>query len=121
MYLIRAEALARMGSDLDSAAEDVARIRSRATGLAINSCKPSADENSILEAVSRERIKELYHEGHRLFDITRRRENLERDEQTTSTVRIMTYPNDDFIFPIPGIEMEANKAMQPNPNNETQR
>lgn len=121
MYLIRAEALARMGSDLDSAAEDVARIRSRATGLAINFCKPSADENSILEAVLRERVKELYHEGHRLFDITRRRENLERDEQTTSTVRIMTYPNNDFIFPIPGIEMEANKAMQPNPNNETQR
>ena len=121
MYLIRAEALAHLGRDLDMAADDVARIRSRATGLNIDSCRPALNPESILEAVSRERVKELYHEGHRLFDITRRRENLERDEATTSTVRTMTYPNDDFIFPIPGIEMEANKAMQPNPNNETQR
>ncbi len=121
MYLIRAEALAHLGRDLDMAADDVARIRSRATGLNIDSCRPALNPESILEAVSRERVKEFYHEGHRLFDITRRRENLERDEATTSTVRTMTYPNDDFIFPIPGIEMEANKAMQPNPNNETQR
>lgn len=121
MYLIRAEALAHLDRDLDVAAADVASIRSRATGLNIDSCRPALNPESILEAVSRERVKEFYHEGHRLFDITRRKENLERDEATTSTVRTMTYPNDDFIFPIPGIEMEANKAMQPNPNNETQR
>lgn len=121
MYLIRAEALARLNRDLQTAADDVAIIRSRATGLAADACRPALDAGAILEAVSRERVKEFYHEGHRLFDITRRRENLERDASTTSTVRSMTYPNDDFIFPIPGIEVEANKAIQPNPNNETQR
>ena len=121
MYLIRAEALARLNRDLQTAAADLAIIRSRATGLAADACRPALDAGAILEAVSRERVKEFYHEGHRLFDITRRRENLERDASTTSMVRSMTYPNDDFIFPIPGIEVEANKAIQPNPNNETQR
>ena len=121
MYLIRAEALARLNRDLQTAAAYVAIIRSRATGLAADACRPALDAGAILEAVSRERVKEFYHEGHRLFDITRRRENLERDVSTTSMVRSMTYPNDDFIFPIPGIEVEANKAIQPNPNNETQR
>lgn len=122
MYLIRAEALCHLNRDLDRAASDIAILRSRATGKAVADCLPNyTDASSLADEVAKERIKELYHEGHRLFDITRRREDLSRDESSTSSVKYMAYPNDDFIFPIPGIEMEANKQMQPNPNNETQR
>ncbi len=122
MYLIRAEALCCLNSDLASAASDIALLRSRATGRPQAECIPEhPDAQTLLSAVKRERIKELFQEGFRLFDITRWREDLVRDDATTSTVRTLTYPNDDFIMPIPGVEMEANKQMQPNPNNETQR
>lgn len=122
MYLIRAEALCRMNSGLDKAAEDIAKLRSRATGLSEAECMPEhSDAAKLLAEVEKERMKELYHEGFRLWDITRCRENLERDAASTSTVKTLTYPNDDFIFPIPGVEIEANTEIQPNPNNETQR
>ncbi len=122
MYLIRAEALCALNRNLDVAAGDVAKLRARATGLPESSCLPSyGDAKELAETVERERIKELYHEGFRLWDITRLRENLERDEASTAKVKFMQYPNDDFIFPIPGVEIEANKEIQPNPNNETQR
>ncbi len=70
--------------------------------------------------IMRERIKELYLEGHRLFDITRRHESLERGE-TNSSVRTLSYPDDRFILPIPLVELESNKAMQSNPINSTQQ
>ena len=122
MYLIRAEALCALGRELHVAAADIARLRSRATGLPESSCLPAySDADGLSAIVQRERLKELYHEGFRLWDITRHRENLERDESSTATVKFMEYPNDDFIFPIPGVEIEANREIQPNPNNETQR
>ncbi len=122
MHLIRAEALCALGRDLDIAASDIALLRSRATGLPESSCMPEySDAEELEKAVERERLKELFHEGFRLWDISRHRQNLERDASSTATVKFMEYPNDDFIFPIPGVEIEANKEIQPNPNNETQR
>ncbi len=122
MYLIRAEALCALDRNLSDAAADIALLRSRATGKSMDDCMPSyTDASSLAAEVSRERIKELYHEGHRFFDIARRKEDLDRGESTTSSLKKMSSPADNFIFPIPGIEMEANKKMQPNPNNETQR
>ncbi len=120
MYLIRAEANCRSGN-LKDAADDIITLQARATGMdraGISLAYSNAEELDAL--IMRERIKELYLEGHRLFDITRRHESLERGE-TNSSVRTLSYPDDRFILPIPLVELESNKAMQSNPINSTQQ
>ena len=121
MYLIRAEATCHEG-DLTAAAADIAELEARARGVKvsdINLVYANADE---LESIIRnERIKELFLEGHRLFDITRRHETLSRDSGCGSSLLSMTFPDDRFILPIPLVELDANKDMQPNPINSTKR
>ena len=60
-------------------------------------------------------MKELCFEGHNLFDITRWKQNLVREQHTTSTLRRLNYPNDRFVLPIPQTELNANTNMQGNP------
>jgi len=79
----------------------------------------NADDLDVI--IQNERIKELFLEGHRLFDITRRHEALSRDAACGSSVLSMTFPDDRFILPVPLVELDANKAMQPNPINSTKR
>ena len=121
MYLIRAEAACHDG-DIDTAVSDIATLEARARGVKasdINVTFSSIDD--LAGIVQRERVKELFLEGHRLFDLTRRHETLSRDAACGSSVLSMTYPDDRFILPIPLVELDANKAMQPNPINGTQR
>lgn len=121
MYLIRAEAACHDG-DIDTAVSDIATLEARARGVKaseINVVYSNAEELDGI--IRRERVKELFLEGHRLFDLTRRHETLSRDAACGSSVLSMTYPDDRFILPIPLVELDANKAMQPNPINGTQR
>lgn len=121
MYLIRAEAACHDG-DIDTALSDIATLEARARGVKaaeINVVYSNAEELDGI--IRRERVKELFLEGHRLFDLTRRHETLSRDADCGSSVLSMTYPDDRFILPIPLVELDANKAMQPNPINGTQR
>lgn len=121
MYLIRAEAACHDG-DIDTAVSDIATLEARARGVKasdINVTFSSIDD--LAGIVQRERIKELFLEGHRLFDLARRHETLSRDAACGSSVLSMTYPDDRFILPIPLVELDANEAMQPNPINGTQR
>lgn len=121
MYLIRAEAACHDG-DIDTAVSDIAALEARARGVKaseINVVYSNAEE--LDRIIRRERVKELFLEGHRLFDLTRRHETLSRDAACGSSVLSMTYPDDRFILPIPLVELDANKAMQPNPINGTQR
>lgn len=121
MYLIRAEANCRLGN-LKAAADDVAVLEARARGLDAGEIDVSYSSAEVLDdLIMRERIKELYLEGHRLFDITRRHETLTRDSGTTSSVTSMAYPDDRFILPIPLVELDANDNMQSNPINSTQQ
>ena len=121
MYLIRAEANCA-ANNTDAAADDIAELIARATGVDKKTAKPAFSNAAELEKIiQRERIKELFLEGHRQFDITRRKENLERDESTNSTVRTIKYPDDRFILPIPLVELDANKNMQSNPVNDTRQ
>ena len=121
MYLIRAEANCAL-NNLDDAADDIATLRERAYNLAEGSVTIDYTDAADLDAIiERERIKELFLEGHRLFDITRRKKNLERDPNTNSTVKGISYPDDRFILPIPLVELDANKSMQSNPINDTQQ
>ena len=119
MYLIRAEAACKTG-DLQTAASDIAALEARARG--VSEVNVEYSDAAALEAlVMRERVKELFLEGHRLFDITRRHETLTRDSGCGSAVLSMAYPDDRFILPIPLVELDANKNMQPNPINSTKR
>mgnify|MGYP002564407607 FL=1 len=121
MYLIRAEAACHDG-DIDTAVSDIATLEARARGVKaaeINVVYSNAEELDGI--IRRERVKELFLEGHRLFDLTRRHETLSRDAACGSSVLSMTYPDERFILPIPLVELDANKAMQPNPINGTQR
>ena len=121
MYLIRAEAACHDG-DTDTAVSDIAALEARARGVKasdINVTFSSIDD--LAGIVQRERIKELFLEGHRLFDLTRRHETLTRDVACGSSVLTLTYPDDRFVLPIPLVELDANEAMQPNPINGTQR
>jgi starch-binding outer membrane protein, SusD/RagB family len=83
VYLIRAEARARIGTDLTGAASDLNVVRTRA-GLPNTTAATQAD---LLDAILRERRIELAHEGHRLFDL-RRYNRLDLLGMTTNSFRV---------------------------------
>src|SRR5690606_27015434 len=115
MYLNRAEAYIGKKQPAQAAA-DIKAIRARALGKTTAEITlPESDLNAMTNIVYQERLRELALEGHRLFDITRRKQNLVRDVTTTSTVQELTYPSDYFILPIPQRELDANPNMEPNP------
>lgn len=115
MYLIRAESYCKL-NEPENAANNLKAIMGRALGIQSEEVEIQYKNVTELERlVATERMKELCFEGHRFLDIIRKKENLERDAQTTSSVRFLAYPNDKFVLPIPQIEMEANAGIQPNP------
>ena len=68
LYLIRAEARAKIGTDLVGALADVNVIRTRA-GLAANTTATTTA--TLMTAILKERRVEFAHEGHRFFDLKR--------------------------------------------------
>ncbi len=83
VYLIRAEARARIGTDLAGAASDLNVVRNRA-GLPNTTATTQA---ALLDAILRERRVELAHEGHRFFDL-RRFNRLDLLGMTTNSFRV---------------------------------
>lgn len=121
MYLIHAEASCKLGN-LDAAAKDIVTLEARARGVSASDISISYSDASALDKlIERERIKELFLEGHRMYDITRRHETLTRDSGCGSTLLELAYPDDRFILPIPLVELDANKNMQSNPINSTKQ
>lgn len=121
MYLIHAEASCKLGN-LDVAAKDIATLEARARGVAVSDISLSySDAPTLDQLIERERIKELFLEGHRMYDIARRHETLTRDSGCGSTLLELSYPDDRFILPIPLVELDANKNMQSNPINSTKQ
>ena len=115
MYLTRAEAYNHLGRRPD-AIEDLKQIMARAVGKSPSEITIDAsDEASLDELIAVERMKELSFEGHRFFDLTRRHKSIERDEETTSTVKTLAYPDYRMILAIPHVEIDANRAMWQNP------
>jgi hypothetical protein len=53
-------------------------------------------------------------EGHRLFDLTRKKKDFIKYSTSLSTPISVTYPNNLTILPIPQSEMDANENMQQN-------
>ncbi len=115
-YLIRAEAYCEL-NELALAAKDLQTLIGRAIDKNASEINiPYTDKNSLMAIVDRERSLELFAEGHRLFDIIRRKQDMVRDsENTTIYARSIEYPNDKFILPIPYSEIAVNKSIQQNP------
>ena len=116
MYLINAEASCRLGK-LQAAADAVKALKARALGVDVSSVVLDyTDASGLDKLIMEERMKELCFEGHRLFDVARRHEDIVRDNGTTSEIRTLKYPDYRFILPIPYLEIESNKEIQQNPS-----
>lgn len=115
MYLNAAEAACEL-RQYGVARQYVGAILARAVGQDKAEARLAAcSDAQLLDLVRRERVKELCFEGHNLFDITRWKQNLVREQHTTSTLKRLNYPNDRFVLPIPQTELNANTNMKGNP------
>lgn len=110
VYLIRAEARARQGGKDALAIADLDLIRQRADAVALPTIATGTD---LVDRVLLERRKELFLEGHRLFDLTRNK--LSFIKYRTGDLEIPV-PNTSLktILPIPASEMNNNKNMEQN-------
>lgn len=114
IYLIGAEAALRKGTpDQNSADEYLYQIRHRANP---NNTKITAT----LDLVKKERRKELVMEGHRLYDILRVGDTVERKGGThfLNGEDLITVNWNDYrtIMPIPQAEIDANPQIKQNPS-----
>lgn len=107
MLLNAAEACARQGKDAEAKALlwQLQDLR--------NAQRTEASGNDLVEAILKERRKELYGEGFSLFDLLRTQKGLERTGNHLDWGGLITLPAYSwrFIFQIPGAEMKNNKAL----------
>lgn len=114
-FLNAAEAAWHLGQYAD-ARQYIRAIVERAVGaVKADAALAAYTDASLIDLIRRERVKELCFEGHNLWDITRWKQDLVREANTTSAVRRISYPSDLFVLPIPQTELFANENMQPNP------
>jgi hypothetical protein len=107
MYLNRAEARARIGTDLSGALSDMnmVRTRSRAAALA------PVGQQAVLQAIWNEQQLEFAYEGHSLFDLVRTGQALTRlvnMPRLNSPTSISLTAINRVVFPIPLFEVNAN-------------
>lgn len=115
MYLNRAEAYLNKNR-LTEAAADVKAILARGLDKNISEITVNeTDKTALSRLIEKERAKEFCFEGHRFYDITRKKQDLVREASTNSSVKRISYPSDLFVLPIPQKELDANTNMQPNP------
>lgn len=112
VYLNRAEASWNL-QKYNEAKADIEVISSRAHAAPVTITY--TDPTDLYEKISDERNRELCFEGHRFFDIVRRKENLQRGTGCNSVVCGINYPDYRFALPINTRELDANPAMQQNP------
>lgn len=97
MYLIRAEAEAKLAGDLDAIRADIDEVRTRAKlGAVIG-----GDYATLLRAVERERRAEFAFEGHRWFDLVRTKRAMDVLEKVNNV--------NQTLFPIPLSEIITNR------------
>lgn len=114
-YLNAAEAAWHLGK-YSVARQYIRAIVERAIGVAkADAVLAAYSDATLIDLIRRERVKELCFEGHNLWDITRWKQDLVREANTSSTIHRINYPSDLFVLPIPQTELFANENMQPNP------
>ncbi|PRY50285.1 putative outer membrane starch-binding protein [Arcticibacter pallidicorallinus] len=115
MYLIRAEAEAELapqaaGADLNTLRS--ARIQNYAS-------ETFAGKEALITAIYQERFKDLAFEGHRFFDLRRRKLPVERlpQDAVNAVGAVKLEPTQaQYAFPIPAREISVNRNMEQNPN-----
>jgi hypothetical protein len=111
MYLIRAEAYARLGGVNEiSGLNDLNTLRTARISGYVPVILTGAP---LLQAIADERRKELTGEGHRFFDLKRTTRTINR---TTNCTNFCTLSSSDreWALPIPQSEMLANPNMVQN-------
>jgi starch-binding outer membrane protein, SusD/RagB family len=103
MYLIRAEANARLGADPLTVQADINVVRARA-GLGPIPVTTITEE-ALIDAILQERRVELAMEGHRWFDLRR----------TGRSQSVLNYEPFRDLFPIPQQELDVNPELDQNP------
>lgn len=98
MYLIRAECNARLGTSTGASVDDDYNAVHTRAGL-------TAKSGVTLDDILLERRLELAHEGHRIHDIKRLK----------GTADGRNYDDNQYLYPIPAREIEANNNLQQNP------
>jgi starch-binding outer membrane protein, SusD/RagB family len=110
VYLNRAEALAKLGTNNTQAQSDLNAIRRRAIPTAP---LVTATGQALIDEILLERRKELCFEGHRLWDLTRNGKGVVRVNCTAPADKCnLTYPNNLFILPIPDDEINRSGIAQ---------
>ena len=109
MYLIEAEAQAELGNAA-AALTALNEVQTRA-GATLSS---GLSGQALIDAVLLERRKELFGEGFRLFDLTRRNLPLVRTSASHWAPISLSANDDKFLMPIPQDEMDANENMVQN-------
>lgn len=102
MYLIRAEANARLGAADQTVRDDLDILRNRA-GLA--DLATTVTGAALMDAVLQERRVELAFEGHRFFDLKR----------FGIAQTVLALAPDRLLFPIPQAELDVNINLSQNP------
>jgi starch-binding outer membrane protein, SusD/RagB family len=97
MFLTAAEAFAKLG-DENNARFYINTLRKRASPDFIESNAAGAELMALIQI---ERRKELCFEGFRLFDIQRWKQDINRIDVSDGAPKILRYPNDKAISPIP--------------------
>jgi len=107
MYLNRAEAKAKIGTDLPGAISDLNAVRARANAGKLN----PVGQPAILQAIWDEQQLEFAYEGHSLFDLVRTSQALARIVNIPRLNAPTSITLTDFnrvLFPIPLFEVNAN-------------
>lgn len=109
ILLIKAEAVANGAGDLTEGQLALDAVKLRAD---LGASPTSSSGVDLLNEVLIERRKEFAFEGHRMFDIVRTKNNLERtDVATASVIKTINYPDTRMIWPISQNEVDANPNM----------
>ena len=113
MYLNRAEAKAKIGTDLQGAIDDLNAVRTRAKA---NPVFP-VGRQAILQAIWDEEQLEFAYEGHSLFDYVRTGQSLTKlvdlpRLNSPTSVSLPSLPR--VLFPIPLFEINANTNIEQN-------
>jgi hypothetical protein len=111
LYLIRAEARARLGNNVAGAQDDLDVVRQRALPVAADNSNTGI---ALVNAILLERRLELAFEGQRLWDLMRNKTDIVRT-QCTSSICFIPYAGDTVILPIPQNETDANSNIEQNP------
>lgn len=119
VYLNRAEARAKLGTN-DAGARDDANMLINLRTNGFNALTTESGQ-ALVDAILDERRRELYAEGHRIFDISRNQLDMDRQDAAdpancTSITCFEAYPNDRFILPIPLDELSANPQIENDQN-----